>query len=106
MLDWRYCQENTWLDLHSKRSTWRRQHKMQQNFCIGTLVKTDVVPNLHGRDLEARLNFVNWDLHGYVPEKQAPTHILLGGEAWFHLSRYVTSDDMTFPLLLGAVTWY
>jgi hypothetical protein len=58
--------------LHSKQSSRRHQHKMQQNFCIGIRVKTDVVHKLHGRDLEARLNFMNQDLHGYVPEKQGP----------------------------------
>ena len=72
MLDWRNCQENTWLDLHRKRSGRHHQHKMQHNFSIGIRVKTDVVHNLHGRDLAARLNFVNYDLHGYVSEKQAP----------------------------------
>jgi len=56
MLDWRNCQENTWLDLHSKRSSRRHQHKMQQDFYIGVSVKRDVVYNLHRKDLEARLN--------------------------------------------------
>ena len=45
---------------------------------------TTVVQKAYETDRTAKLNFVNWYLHGVQNRGTDPTLVLLSEEAWFH----------------------
>jgi hypothetical protein len=91
ILKWNYTVEMskkiTSFTCTAKEHVWVTMTKSRNKKNAST-PKTTVVQKLNSKDNEARLNFVNWYCHAMHNGETDLTLILIGGQAWFHLSSH------------------
>lgn len=84
-----------WLALHTERADLQQRHKMQQNCSKCIHIRTLYL--FCKTDGEAKVNCVNWYLHGKHDIETDTTIVLPGRAALFHIGGFVTGHNNRFP---------